>query len=141
MITKMIATINVNGAMILLTATMELIVEMSSVELFGPNVLRFKILSVLVPASTGSKSLIASLIEIFTNSMIFSFSTVPTGLYPADKVFTVCVSVVITSISSISKSFTALKIHSLQQPWFSNRFHQFLDAYRILQGRYNNSQL
>ena len=49
MITKMIATINVNGAMILLTATMELIVEMSSVELFGPNVLRFKILSVLVP--------------------------------------------------------------------------------------------
>ena len=40
MITKMIATINVNGAMILLTATMELIVEMSSVELFGPNVFK-----------------------------------------------------------------------------------------------------
>ena len=75
MITKIIATMNVNGAMILLTATMELIVEMSSVELFGPNVLRFRILSVFVPASTGSKSLIASLIESFTNSMIFSFST------------------------------------------------------------------
>ena len=44
MITKIIATINVNGAMILLTATMELIVEISSVELFGPNVLRFRIL-------------------------------------------------------------------------------------------------
>ena len=70
MITKILATMNVNGAMILLTATMELMVEISSVELFGPNVLRFKILSVFVPASTGSKSLIASLIEIFTNSMM-----------------------------------------------------------------------
>ena len=87
MITKMIATINVNGAMILLTATMELMVEISSVELFGPNVLRFRILSVFVPASTGSRSLLASLIEIFTTSMIFSFSHVPTGLYSSVYVF------------------------------------------------------
>ena len=56
----------IKGAIILLTATIELIVEMSSVELFGPNVLSPIILSVLVPASTGSKSLIASFIESFT---------------------------------------------------------------------------
>jgi hypothetical protein len=38
--TKRIATIKIKGAMILLTATIELIVEISSVEFFGPNVLR-----------------------------------------------------------------------------------------------------
>ena len=42
------------GAIILLTATTELIVEMSSVELFGRKVLRFSIFSVPVPTSTFS---------------------------------------------------------------------------------------
>ena len=49
------------GATILLTATTELIVEINSVEFFGPKVLRFLIFSVPVPTSTFSKSFIASL--------------------------------------------------------------------------------
>ena len=46
--------------MILLTATTELIVEISSVEFLGPNVFKSFIFSVPVPTSTFSKSLIAS---------------------------------------------------------------------------------
>ena len=82
---------NKTGAIILLTATTELIVEINSVEFLGPNVLRFTIFSVPVPTSTFSKSFIASLILILTCSMISALFAIPIGLYPLDSVLTVWV--------------------------------------------------
>ena len=72
--------INKTGAIILLTATTELIVEISSVEFFGPNVLRFLIFSVPVPTSTFSKSLIASEILNLMYSIISGLFAIPIGL-------------------------------------------------------------
>ena len=74
------------GATILLTATTELIVEISSVELFGPNVLRFFIFSVPVPTSTFSKSSSASVMLNFTYSIISALFATPIGLYPLEIV-------------------------------------------------------
>ena len=80
------AVINKTGAIILLTATTELIVEISSVECVGPNVFKFLIFLVPVPTSTSSKSFIASLILIFIYSIISSLFSIPIGLYPLDNV-------------------------------------------------------